>query len=379
MRAQGLTPLRHGQTARPTDGIAQVNSANARFLACVLLIVLFALGPASASDPIRTYGAYLDVNHLVQVAQEGEEATILLLSRERITGGPHTSPDLAPEIIARAKNDPDALKRQQEKEEPVIRQAYASPLARIRSEVLLVAPPNYVKNPGQRYRVSVEGLEAAPDFETVFEVDAADALAAVRTEMTRIYAETEGYVKDALFFGTMLALRALNEAGHLPADIPLTVLRSEAGQFRIQGQAYSRGEQGRMTRFEDVEEGPEYKRTFEDDAALTTPEPERIHGPAYRRGHISPVARETKYLNRQYRGKRDLAPDDYRAQQVRDLGDPRRQKKEMGEAGRAVTVPEVDMPPISESQRQNLEILRGTTQSAMEARVTRGEQQQAGQ
>ena len=345
---------------------------------CVLLAVLGVHPFAYAIDSFRTYGVYLDANHLVQVIQEENEITIELFSRGRTTGGPHVVPALAPEIIADARQAPEVSALAQEEEAPIIRYGHATPLARIRSEVLVVAPPNYVKNPGQRYRVLIEGLEAAPDFETVFEVDAADALAAVRSEMVHVYAETEGLVKDALFFGTMLALRALNEFGYLPADIPLTVLRSEAGQLRIQGGAYSRGEQGRLVRFEDIEEGAEYRSTLEPDAELSGAGPEDIHGPAYRRGKVSPVGRDVPYLKKRYRGKREGEPGDYRVRQVRGLDDPRRNKKEMGEAGRPETVPEVDMPPVSESQRKNLEMLRGTSKSAMEAKVVASDPQPDG-
>ena len=318
------------------------------FLALILLLAV----PLGYATGTRYHGMILDDKHALQLEEEeGGWITVKLRRLARAAGGPQIY------------HDPET------EEASVIRCGEEEVLAKLRAEVLVPAPPNYVGNPGQRYRITVQGVTVAPDYTHVFEVDAANALDAVFNEFKKIYDTTEGVERDALYYGAIIAMRVLNKSFHLPAEIPLTTLRGGAGQIRIQGQYYERGEQARVKRFAGLREGRDFVRTHRYAPEVIKPRPELIHGPARERGTPAEVQRETPYLSQRYRPSHDLRPKDVRANQVRSLDAQKAKGDTPGTPGKPLTVPEEDYPAITASQMESLEMLLGPMKSAMEARI----------
>lgn len=298
---------------------------------------------------VRNYGMYLEDKYFLRVEEDAGIVTIILREESRATGGPSLFVD--PET-----ND-----------DPVIRYKAEHPLVRLAAEVILPSAPNYLKNPGQTYRITIEGIEVAPQYTRIFEVVAADALNAVRSEMSNFISRTEGIQKDALFYGTVLALRAFNEAQRLPAEIPLTVLRSDVGSFRIQGPGMQRREVESSERFTDVESsgGQGFNRVMKVEDELANPTRE----PGYRRGMPgNDLGRsQSSYYTRQTEPYRGIKPPNYRVEQVKGIQSSPSKYAKPGIAGRPLTVPETELPPITASQNMNREYLQGGTLSAADA------------
>lgn len=322
---------------------------------------------------VRNHGDFLDEKHMFIVEEEDGIVTFKLRKNERAPGGPHLF------------YDPDTGE-----EESVIRFQAEENLARVRSEVLVVAPPNYVKNPGQRYRITVEGLGIAPDYARVFEVDAYDAIDAVYAEIARMLSDTYGIQREALFYGLQVGLQWLNEDQRFPAAVPLPVLRSEAGQRRIQGQYLERSRGPGSRNLQSIAQGGagEMRWVWDDDSSsrrlMTGSEDEpapSVRGgktpagslsapggqaPAYRRGRPGIVERGQAPQLRQYRGSReDLMPADPRAQRMRGLRDPQPRREKPGLPGRPLTVPEQPYPAIDAANVENLEITSGEMDSPL--------------
>jgi len=156
-------------------------------------------------DNNEFHGYIMDDQHKLLVKHENNVATIQLHKKTRPAGGPFEYYDLD-------TGEDTSIIRYEEIEE----------LYRIRAEVLVPAPPNYLKNPGMRYRIMMEGITVAPDYTKVFEANAGDALAAIFNEIDLIYNDTHGIYRPAVYYGAIIALRILNQAGLLPAELPNT-------------------------------------------------------------------------------------------------------------------------------------------------------------
>lgn len=297
---------------------------------------------------IRNHGDYLDGKHRFIVDEEDGFTTIRMVKKERAPGGPHLYFD------PKTGEDDSVVRFEAQKE-----------LLRIRSEVLLPAEPNYVKNPGKRYRITIEGIGVAPDYAKIFEVDAYDALDAIYAEVSKMMADTEGIERDTMFFGLMVALQWLNEDQRLPARIPLTVLRSVAGRQRIQGSTLERGEQARVRRFADVSAGQSLIRVpGPGDEALTAPATTQVR--SYERGRPETVERgQTPKGHRYEQSRDDLKPADPRKQRMRGMRDPQPRKEKIGLPGRPLTVPEQPYAAVDAASMENLEILTGDVGSPL--------------
>lgn len=335
------------------------------------------MGRVGMPEPLqvleRRHGDYLGEKHLFLVDEEDGTITIKLIKKERAPGGPFLSYD------PKTGRD-DSLVRFQAEEE----------LLRLRAEVIAPAPPNYVKNPGQRYRITIEGLALSPDFTKIFEVDALDALDVIYTEIVPVMADTYGLQRDAVFYGLMVGMQWLNQSGKLPARIPLTVLRSKAGQTRIVGPGLDTPGIEHEERFTGVQEGQ--------DLAVGTPRtfgpgqagPMQTNAPMANRGRPGAVERGASIRPRSYGGasvaqggaspgdrignkyrmsRDDLTPADPRRQRMTGIREPRSRDEKMGAAGRRLTVPEYDYPAISASQIENLELMSGQTDSPITGRA----------
>lgn len=301
---------------------------------------------------VRHHGDFLDEKHMFIVEEEDGIITFKLRKNERAPGGPHLY------------FDPDTGK-----EESVIRFEAEEDLARVRSEVLVVAPPNYVKNPGQRYRITVEGIGLSPDYARVFEVDAYDAIDAVYAEISKMLSGAYGIQREALFYGLQVGLQWLNEDQRFPARIPLTVLRSASGQQRIQGPYLGRGSTAPAQRFATARGEQEFIRVqIKQGAGAAVGAPTTAAGqePSYRRGRPETIDRGQSPKLERYRGSReDLLPADPREQRMRGVRDPQPRREKPGLPGRALTVPEQPYPAVDAASVETLEILSGETHSPL--------------
>jgi hypothetical protein len=257
-------------------------------LAAVLIsigfAVLFCVCPAYAfnavlDDDIKKHGVELDDKHFIELDETEGWITVILKKRERGLAGDEYVEEDVPGVSVRR-----------------IRFMERYPLLRMRVEVMAPAPPNYVRNPGTRYRVMLQGIRVAKDYQRIFEVDAYDALAAVQNELRRFISYSKSAIeRDALQMASILALRALNESQHLPAEIPLTVLRSKVGQFRIQGAGLIRGEVHQVRRMTRVKEGVRFVTVLDRQPEMVDmQDPEQVHGPGYRRGQLISADRDVQ-------------------------------------------------------------------------------------
>lgn len=185
---------------------------------CVVAISSYAqlrnLDSARAESSLtRDHGYQLNEQYRLLIEQADNTLDIVLIKRNRAESG-----GLVPNVVTG--------------EETVARYAEKRTLARVRSEVLKPAAPNYLSNPGERYRITLQGVDFEPEYKSVVEVHAANAIKAWQREFEKLSARAQGIEREALVHGAGLALGVLNVGGHMPATIPLTVLESGAGTLR---------------------------------------------------------------------------------------------------------------------------------------------------
>jgi len=173
----------------------------------------------SLADTPRYLGQELDKQHRFVVRQDANLLSI--------------------ELLTRARPEQDDFVRHNGEEE-VYRQGRRETLARVRSDVLMPAAPNYMNNPGRRYRIVVEGVDVGHGFASVAEVDASDARLHLYEELTKLRELAHGPKKTALYYASLIALAALSEAGYLPAHIPLSQLESPMAEARLDPTALER-------------------------------------------------------------------------------------------------------------------------------------------
>jgi len=197
------------------------------------------------ADQTRYHGFPLNATHDLMVEEISGCATITLRVKERAPGGP-----------AEYYNPKTG------ESESTIRVRAFHDLAKICVEVIKPGAPNYVRNPGERYLITIQGIEAAPEYSHVFETDAASVLDAIYADIEKIIQAKDDVQRDGLYWGALMAMKVLNEAGYLPAQLSLTTKKSKVGQFRIQGPGLSRGKQPRVQRFAAAEAGGEYAHSL---------------------------------------------------------------------------------------------------------------------
>jgi len=306
------------------------------------------------SEVPKTHGAYLDEKHRVTVIEDDGWAVIVLQKKERAPGGPFDY----------------YTTMQEDGRDTVIRFDDEYELIRIGSEVLAPAPPNYVRNPGRRYRIIFEGLAVAPDYKSQIEADASDALDAIGAVLRQLANMGKGMEGPAIEFGGLLAMRAFNESGFLPARIPLTVLRSKVGQVRIQGQYYDRGGKIlRLPRFGDVEQEQRFNYVIPSLKNPLKPDPKRVQGPAYRRGKPEDPSEPQLVASRHFRPEKALVPRDVRANQLRGIREPEGERDRLGVRGRAVTDKGAYVAPVTDAALSSIVLLRGELRNPLEARA----------
>lgn len=310
----------------------------------------------TASEMIKTHGLFLDDKHRVKLYEDDGWIIISLQTKQRAPGGPH-----------------DYGTQDAGGDEATIRYEQEYDLMRIGSEVLASAPPNYVKNPGRRYRIMIEGLAVAPLYKTNFEVDAANALDAVATEFHKLSGVAKGLEVPAIEFGGLLAMRALNESGFLPARIPLTILRSKGGQLRIQGQYFERGGTLlRLPRFGNVSSGKIFNYELPKATNPLRVEPRRVQGPAYRRGQAESQVEPLMVQLKPFRPEKSLAQREVRANMFQEIGGSGIARERFVGHTRPLTQPEDQRESnIQRSQRTTLELLTGELVDPMQTRASK--------
>lgn len=187
-------------------------SADASHITAVLAAFLCLSFPVSAEE-IRFHGLQMDSRHRLVIEQVEGALEASIITRGRAVGG-----DTTP----RVPGAPAAMTRQSQKET----------LVRARADVLKTAAPNYLRNPGERYRIRLEGVDFLPEFRVDITVDAARAVDQFNIEFEKLVQRASGIQREALRHAGPLILGALNVAGHMPADIPQTVLESSVGRIR---------------------------------------------------------------------------------------------------------------------------------------------------
>ncbi len=309
----------------------------------------------------REHGIYLDSKHRVMIVQERGEVTIYLMRRSRAEGGP---------LVLRTEQAL-ALAEENELPEVVIRFQEAIPLMRLRSEVVVPSEPNYLQNPGQRYRVFVDGMDVAPDYQRQFEVNAEEALQAVFSETANLYSRTFGVRADALFYGMAIAANELNKTGYLPARIPSTVLRSAVGRFRIGESTFQRREVERVTRFDAVRDGSGFRSELAEDSALSDALSPEALGRASTRGGISATGAQLSQRDGfqlgDFEGGSGVRTRGATAPRLRGSAprpgqrnaSPELETPRLGQRGTSLTEEVEDIPPLPAAQFDTLELLVG--------------------
>ena len=298
----------------------------------------------TSSEMQKTHGLMLDDKHRVKLYEDAGWIVISLQRRQRAPGGPY-------EYFNPDDKTHDTATRYDEEYD----------LMRIGSEVLAAAPPNYIRNPGRRYRVTIEGLAVAPLYKTTFEVDASNALDAVATEFHKISAIGHDIEVPAIEFGGLLAMRALNESGYLPARIPLTILRSKVGQIRIQGQYFERGGKLlRLPRFGNVMSGPINNTDVAQTNNPLRQEPQKVHGPGYKRGSLVSEVEPIPVRFRPYRPEKSLVPKDTRANMFAEMGADGQARERFVAHVKPLTAPDrLNESALNRANRGTLELLTG--------------------
>jgi hypothetical protein len=180
----------------------------------VLALLLGTMCYAADRTEVRQHGFRLDEKNRLVLEQRHRTVRIGIASRTRPVGDvPHTR-----------TNDDTSDK--------VAHFGVVRYLAEVSAEVLLPSAPNYLSNPGERYRITVVGLEVDPDFVVKTEVDAGVARATFLSEMEKLRARAHGIDREALYYGAPYALEVLSSSGLMAARIPTTIRRSQVARIR---------------------------------------------------------------------------------------------------------------------------------------------------
>mgnify|MGYP007011821232 CR=1 FL=1 len=180
----------------------------------VLCAVAAMLAATNAYDPPRFHGIDLDEKHKVMLEQRYNQIEVFLSMRTRAQGGGPVAPS----------------HRQQEGE--VFRFEDKRVLARVRVDVLQVARPNNLSNPGTLYRIYFQGVELEPDYAVVHTVRDIEAREILLAEFQRMAARAQGVDREALHFGGLMAVGVLQDTSLFPAELPATIERSIVGRVR---------------------------------------------------------------------------------------------------------------------------------------------------
>jgi hypothetical protein len=190
--------------------------------ACAAAAVLGWLAFAAAAQPVRYHGIQLDERYKLMVEERERELVVFLAGRDRVPGGP----------IKHEKLDGGI--------ETTYRVTDQEILFRVRTEIMRASPPNYLSNPGLKYRITVEGVEMSPNMRVMHEVPAAEVRDVLAAEMVKLGIRAEGRHREAMHHAVPLVLGVLRASGRFPAEVPMTIERSEVGRIRGLGEGLER-------------------------------------------------------------------------------------------------------------------------------------------
>lgn len=179
-----------------------------------LAVVLLLMGLAAWSDVPKLHGIELDERNRLEVQQISGSLTISLITRSRIP-----------------PNKPSTINGRE-----VERMTGRKELIKVRSEVLIPSAPNYLCNPGDLYRITVDGVCFTPPYHSVREVKAGEALAYLYGEFVKLQGRLDGMQREAVRNAAGISLSVLNKAGYLPGQVATSVMKSKAGRERFGGE-----------------------------------------------------------------------------------------------------------------------------------------------
>ena len=172
------------------------------------------LAGAAAHDPPRYHGIDLDERHKVMLEQRYNEIEVFLSMRSRAEGGGPIAPS----------------HRQQEDE--IFRFEDKRVLARVRVDILQVARPNNLSNPGTLYRIQFQGVELEPDYAVIHTVRDVDAREVLLAEFQQMAARAQGINREALRSGGLMTVGVLRDSNLFPAELPSSIEKSIVGRVR---------------------------------------------------------------------------------------------------------------------------------------------------
>ncbi len=176
--------------------------------ACGIAAALMLLTIAAGAVETRYHGIKMDERHKLLLEQEDGVVRITVVTRERSDAG-------APSEPAGGRVTDRVV------------------LAEVQSEPLESSSPSYLRNPAQRYRITVKGVAVCPDHKAKRAVVAADARRFVEEQLRALAGRTSGIERDALGYAAPMVLGVLTEAGKLPAPVLETIKHSVVGRTRI--------------------------------------------------------------------------------------------------------------------------------------------------
>lgn len=360
-----------------------------------ILSCLFLAGAAGAQqDLIYTerplkYGDYFRDQYVLHATERDGWVDVELTQLGRATGGPFVDTSVPTYLEMQEQTLKHAIKGVNPDDQPIIRYRAKRILCRVRAEIIAPAPANFLKNPGRRYRITMQGMDIAPEYNHIFQANADQVLDLVEAEFWELYRRAHGMDREAIYFGMILAMRALNETQRLPARVPMTVLESEAGRAAIEGPFMDHRATVKLERFGNIQEGKALNKLFQTDLdtrptdgrtrgredATRTPAKAQLPGQTRT---TKPTASQIREAQRTatttgFRGVGD-APTaaDYRAQQLREVNSPEEKNERIGQRLQSLVGTPRDYQAAHEASQKNLQLLTGSGRSALEARAGAG-------
>ncbi len=325
---------------------------------------------------VRKYGDYFREQYLLHATENDGWVDIELTKIDRATGGPVVQtgdPSLEAQMEeewARARTDVVDEKR------GMIRAYEKRVLCRVRADVVVPAPPNFLKNPGRQYRISFHGGEIAPDYSRVFNVNASDALNEVEDEFWELYRRAYGMDREALFYGMILAMRCLNEAQRLPARVPVSLLNSEIGRYTIQPPYMDKPKPVRLDRFKGLHEAQGLNTEFSTELN-SRPSDGRTRDEKFGRDTDTQSPRSDAVIRslstsdeQRFDGGvfKPKSANDYREQNLMEKNDPAYKRDTLGRRGESLVKKDAHYPAAHMATQETYELLTGTSvQSAISA------------
>lgn len=341
--------------------------------------------PDFYNDIPMKYGDYFREQFMLHATEHDGWVDIELTKNDRAKGGPEMDNHVRTylELRDEAANGPDP------ENAPIIRYRTKRILCRIRAEVIAPAPPNFLKNPGRRYRITMQGMDLEPDYNHIFQCNADEVLDRVEAEFWEFYRRAHGMDREAIYFGMILAMRALNETQRLPARVPLTVMESEAGRNSIQGPFMDPRGQVKLERFAGADQGQALNKLFQTELTSRPSDARTRAGNSVQpkrstERELPGQTKTTKVTKSQIREeKRDTqtgfrgigdAPTaaDYREQQLREVNSPETKREKIGQRMQSLVGAPSDYQAAHEASLENYELLTGARGSALEARAGAG-------